>query len=1021
MKLNVCIFFLLVSQFSFAQNCDVEQIKHLMQNQQFALVYSLSEELKDCDLSESDKEWIYYNQAKSSLELFNREAEFRLKKYLEEYPNGKYNRQAYLALAKLHFRNKDYEKVIAKLSNINHYDLKLNEVAMYYFRLGYSFFNLKKYQDAKLAFSNIESIPFIYSELTNYCLSHIAYEEGNYAVALQGFKKLINTPTLGIISKYYITHIYYFQERYKDLLDFAKPLLENSYNPKRDQELKRLIGDAHYALGNFQESINYLEDYLLENSTNSLNRVEKYQLGLAYFELNEYQKAASQFEDILINKDSLSQFAAHQLGQCYLLQDRKSLAINAFKYASEINFDYNLKEDAAFNKVKLLYEKQSSYENTIENLEQFLEDYPQSINVDYVKDLLIKAYTYTKDFQTAIDKLSAQINLSINQQAIYQKLSYTLAIDHFINKRYDESIIWFDKSMEYQLDDQLIALSLYWKAEAYYHKNDYLKAIQLFKSFNWDEGSFLLDEYKQAHYSLAYAYYKSNNFKDAIIWFRKFIKLSDENKKKIDAYFRLGDSYYMTNDYDRAQEFYELAENESDFDIDYAIHQQIMCFGLTNQIIKKQTALIQLISDYPKSPYNDDAMLSLSNVYLSQDMQQESAELLSNLIKSHPHSILVKSALLQLGLNFYNENLSDSAIYYFKSVIKQYPNTKESKEALVAYKNISVETGDVKSYFEYVSSLSNVSVDIALKDSITYEAAENLYLNQDYERALQAFENYFEDFDTPIFKLNAHFYKAECIYTTSPGLAVNDYLKVLEFSNNIFLERALIRLARIEFKREEYGAAALHYTKLKSIAQENVLIREAIINLFYCFKKIVDNDRLIEYAKEVVGLGKVDNELVNDARLIIANDNFDNSEFHLAKKDYQLISNQTQSEFGAEAKYQLAFLAFLESDYKKSEKIIFELVENYFSDFFIAKSFILLADIYKEKNNLFQSKATLQSIIDNYDGDDLRQISLNKISEIDSLNEESLMNSKNDELIINLLNDVELSELFEEENTLEDE
>ena len=101
---------------------------------------------------------------------------------------------------------------------------------------------------------------------------------------------------------------------------------------------------------------------------------------------------------------------------------------------------------------------------------------------------------------------------------------------------------------------------------------------------------------------------------------------------------------------------------------------------------------------------------------------------------------MVKSALLQLGLNFYNENLSDSAIYYFKSVINQYPNTKEPKEALLAYKNISVNTGDVKSYFEYVSSLSNISVDIALKDSITYEAAENLYLNQDYESAQQAFE-----------------------------------------------------------------------------------------------------------------------------------------------------------------------------------------------------------------------------------------------------------------------------------------
>ena len=141
---------------------------------------------------------------------------------------------------------------------------------------------------------------------------------------------------------------------------------------------------------------------------------------MAYIKLNDYQKAANQFEDILINKDSLSQFAAHQLGQCYLLQDKKFLAINAFKYASEINFDFNLKEDAAFNKVKLIFEKQSSFENAIESLEQYLEDYPQSINVDYVKDLLIKAYTYTKDFQTAIDKLSSQVSLSLDQQVIFQ-------------------------------------------------------------------------------------------------------------------------------------------------------------------------------------------------------------------------------------------------------------------------------------------------------------------------------------------------------------------------------------------------------------------------------------------------------------------------------------------------------------------------------------------------------------------------------------------------------------------------
>ena len=86
------------------------------------------------------------------------------------------------------------------------------------------------------------------------------------------------------------------------------------------------------------------------------------------------------------------------------------------------------------------------------------------------------------------------------------------------------------------------------------------------------------------------------------------------------------------------------------------------------------------------SLYNDDAMLNLGIMYLNEDRRDESVFLLSELIKKHPNSILVKTALLKIGLNFYNQNMSDSAIYYFQSVIEDYAHTKESKEALIAYK-----------------------------------------------------------------------------------------------------------------------------------------------------------------------------------------------------------------------------------------------------------------------------------------------------------------------------------------------
>ena len=206
--------------------------------------------------------------------------------------------------------------------------------------------------------------------------------------------------------------------------------------------MKRLIGDAYFALGQYQNSIDYLEDYMSDDASGSLDRIEKYQLGKAYFELQDYSKATAQFEDVLLDEDSLAQFAAHQLGQCYLLLDEKPLAINAFKYASAINFDHTLKEDAAFNYIKLIYEEQLSYDNAVESIEQFIEDYPQSVNNDYVQDLLIKAYTSTKDFQIALDKLSALSRMSLPQQQVYQKLSYYLAAEHFVSKRYQQSITY---------------------------------------------------------------------------------------------------------------------------------------------------------------------------------------------------------------------------------------------------------------------------------------------------------------------------------------------------------------------------------------------------------------------------------------------------------------------------------------------------------------------------------------------------------------------------------------------------
>jgi hypothetical protein len=58
--------------------------------------------------------------------------------------------------------------------------------------------------------------------------------------------------------------------------------------------------------------------------------------------------------------------------------------------------------------------------------------------------------------------------------------------------------------------------------------------------------------------------------------------------------------------------------------------------------------------------------------------------------------------------------------------------------------------------------------------------------------------------------------------------------------------------------------------------------------------------------------------------------------------------------------------------------------ENYSKyEFWVAKGFILLSDIYVVQKDYFQAKATLQSIIDEYSKDDLKIIALEKLKKLE--------------------------------------
>ena len=1045
--------FILSSLGVVAQSTDRHKIQELIAKRNYALAQSHLSTLEIDNLTSLQIEERQFNLAVCAMELFNEDANFQLEKYLQEYPKGIFVNDVQFNLGNLFFRDKNYTAAIVKYAQLNPDLLKDDERDMFYFRQGYSYFVAENFEEAKLSFQELNGVQFKFKDLTNYYVSHIAYLEGNYATALNGFEKLKEVPGIGSIVRYYIAQIYYLQGRNQELLAFALPLLDSA-NTKRSPEIARLIGDAYYRTNQFTKSIYFLERFQ-NATTQKIGRLDKYQLGFAYYQEQNIEQAIVLFQEVLQDDDSLAQYAAYHLADCYMQNNQKGYALNAYKYAASFNFDANLQEDAAFNHAKLVYEHEATYADAVGVFQNYITQFPKSEYLPLVQDYLVKSYSSSSNYKEALSALERLDQLTFEQKQVYQRMAFFRGVELFNQDDKDKAIQFFDQSLKYSYLPEYKALCYYWKGEAFHAMGNFSQAVNQFEKFLYSSGSFRLAEYTNVYYALGYSEYQQQNYTSAIKWFRKYINntsqelakldgmsiidLSDEKTAKMwatiqkeaaelkqklnDSFLRAGDSYFMKKQYMRAVDFYAQAQKTAVFDIDYAIYQQALCYGLSSEIAKKKAVLLNLIDNHTTSPYVDDAKYALADIYLSNGLQEEGLFLMQDVVDNHPYSPLVKRALLKLGLYYYNTDNVLKASSNFKRVIEDYPGTSESVEALVGLKNVYIEAGDVRSYFDYVEGLSNVSVSALAQDSITYEAAEMLYAKGEHSRAVSAFSEYLQNFPQAVFKLSAHFYKAEALFTLGNNESLTEYIAVLEFKQNQFTERALSQAARLEMGKKDFGVAALHYTQLLEQAQDKELQREATVALLNCYMELQNADQMLAAAQAVMSLDKLDNDLQVKARSIIANHAYEQSEFYLAKKHYQWIVSATNSEAGAKAQYQLAYILFLQDDFSKTEEQIFQLAENFTDDYHIAKGFILLGDVYLAQGNLFQAKATLESVIENHEGDELKQLAIDKKQAIELLELQQDQTKEESEIIIDLLKDMEIDfdDLLEEEIIEEDE
>src|SRR5690606_398472 len=168
---------------------------------------------------------------------------------------------------------------------------------------------------------------------------------------------------------------------------------------------------------------------------------------------------------------------------------------------------------------------------------------------------------------------------------------------------------------------------------------------------------------------------------------------SHDKLRRNDAFVRLGDSYFVNSQYWPAIEAYEKAAALGGAGSDYAAFQKAISYGFISRNDSKIQALNQFMSQYPRSPFRDDALYELGNTYISMQNTSEGINAYDRLIREVPGSALVPKALLKEGLIYYNDNQGNQALDKFKKVVADYPGTPEAVQAVKTARLIYIDLG----------------------------------------------------------------------------------------------------------------------------------------------------------------------------------------------------------------------------------------------------------------------------------------------------------------------------------------
>ena len=875
----------------------------------------------------------------------------------------------------------DWQRAIKYLSNASFTNLEWK------YKLAVSYFKTNHFKEALDLFSEIRKIESEpeYAIPAAYYAGVLHFGNQQYSEAIEDFKLAANDPKYGEDVPTWITSAYLKDQKYKELIAYAEPLLDQPIGKIKTGSIAFILGELQFNEGMYAKAAKSF-GILSDRNPELLTRITQYKYGYSLFKLEQYPQALQVFDQMPIGIDSLSQSIAFSKG---IIQDELNQldgALFSFDLASRSSFNEHIRHQAYLHKLDLLY-RSKKYKEVLADIKAYIDRYEKSESSGTLASMAVGALTTLGDIALLESWMKEIPEIQPKLKALAQRFAYNKGVLFYNKGDLKNALLWFKKSLEYPVEKSMVWEIRFHQGEILAQNKRNSDAIKVYMP--------LLAEVDQVPEQAELA----QNIRLSLAHSFAYITMYDRAKTYFDDYTRIGaKTIHNYEDFLNSAEVSVAAGKIADA---LPMFDKAMALAKTKKddiLVRKIEVLIkdlqyeaamenlqELLTQYPSSAHIEEANFLLSEcLFKTQKAENypKAIEGFGNLIGTGKSLKFQALALLYRAQSYEILDQLAAAQADYGKIIMEFPKDSAAADALSGLGDLFSKLGQPEAILPFQEKFIQFNSLDPSNPERAFETSQRIFAAKRYKEAIPPLQKFLKEHPT-LHRLEVLELLANAAYQANePDLALTHFESLVAEAKTDAILRAEshAKMGDIWFKKSNYTSALRAYINSLhqgEYAKDSTSLR-AIRGILRTFEVQGKLDSAAYFMGQLPVKGLVDSAYVSGLYIGLGQ-RYDKANLASeARFAYNRASDLDANDKGAQAQLLLARMLRAKGTFAESNEVLISQFVNEKGRYFnadgllVGEAFLVLAENFISVKNVAQAKAILQSILKDSDSEDAK-------------------------------------------------